>query len=59
MTTESEASDQYSEELPFRELMPDEVDHRALRMWIQDFLYESPPETDREYEVISWIDDVD
>ena len=58
--TNSKADEeQQSEGKPLRELMPDKVDQRALQMWIQDFLYESPPETDREYKSISWVSDED
>ena len=42
---------------PLREIVPDEVDHRALRRWIQDFLYVSPPATDREYKGITLADE--
>ena len=56
--TNSTADDeQQRSDLPLRELMPDEVDHRALQMWIEDFLYESPPKTDREYKGLSWADE--
>lgn len=48
--------EQPSEGKPLREMMPDEVNHQALQRWIQDFLYVSPPETDREYKGISWVD---
>lgn len=55
--TNSTADDeQQTEDLPLREMMPDKVNRRALQMWIQDFLYVSPPETDRDYKGISWVD---
>ena len=58
-TTTENIEEQPSEGKPLREAMPDEVDHWAAQMWLQDFLYVSPPKTGREYKGIAWVGDED
>ena len=58
-TTTENTEEPQSEDKPLREMMPDEVDERALQRWIRDFLYESPPEPEWEYKGISWVDNED